>query len=367
MQSLYNFDEFICENISREYEALLKKVIFVKISSDVNKLSGDSNPRDLALNNAAANELYISYSTKEDTDKDLQFPSNMPVLYYGGHNKEAKAFLKKFKVNPDNMYNHPDDMELSGSKVDFSKKFATYPWQPKTVFSLTDALNGNLKFPVIAKISDGHSGLGIKIFKTADELREFKQPFEVEGEKRSFDLYSECIDIDREYRTIFLKDKCILVNERIACIKTNKTVKTKDIDEGVDFVYVVSDMKKVPRKFINKLNEIAAEIRKQVKLDLWAIDVATDKTGKIFVLEINSAPGLGSEKLVEVYEAVYEDYYQEKLPKTFKEELNKKFISQCRKELYKNYKKEIAKSPWAIDYATINKEYKFVDYPENKK
>lgn len=366
MQSLYNFDEFICESVAKEYEAYLKKVIFVKISSDVNRLSGDSNPRDLALNNAAANELYIQYSTKEDADKDLQFPSNMPVIYYGGHNKEAKAFLKKFKVNPDNMYNHPDDMELSGSKVDFSKKFATYPWQPKTVFSITDALNGNLKFPVIAKISDGHSGLGIKIFKTANELREFKQPFEVEGEKRSFDLYSECIDIDREYRTIFLKDKCILVNERIACIKTNKTVKTKDIDEGVDFVYVVSDMKKVPRKFINKLNEIAAEIRKQVKLDLWAIDVATDKTGKIFVLEINSAPGLGSEKLVEVYEAVYEDYYQEKLPKTFKEELNKKFVSQCRKELYKNYKKEIAKSPWALDYAAINKEYKLVDYPENK-
>ena len=37
MQSLYNFDEFICESISKEYEAFLKKVIFVKISSDVNR------------------------------------------------------------------------------------------------------------------------------------------------------------------------------------------------------------------------------------------------------------------------------------------------------------------------------------------
>lgn len=100
MQPLYSFDEFICESISREYEALLKKVIFVKISSDVNRLSGDSDPRDLALNNAAAEELYILYSTKEDYDKDLQFPSNMPVLYYGGHNKEAKAFLKKIQSQP---------------------------------------------------------------------------------------------------------------------------------------------------------------------------------------------------------------------------------------------------------------------------
>lgn len=367
MNPLYNFEDFLIESVSKEYEAYLKKVIFIKISHDIISLSGYGNSRDYALNEAAVEELYVSYAVKEDFDKDLQFPPHMPVVYYGGFSKEAKSLLKKFKVNPDNMYNHPEEMELSGSKVDFSKKFATYPWQPKTVFSLTDALNGNLKFPVIAKIDNGHSGRGIKIFKTADELRDFKQPFDLKGEKRSFDLYSECIDIDREFRTIFLKDKCIIINERIACIKTNKTVKTKDISEDVDFVYVVSDMNKVPRKFINTITNIAKEIRKQISLGLWAIDVAIDKTGKVFVIEINSAPGLGSEKLVEVYEAVYEDYYQEKLPKTFKEELNKKFVSQCRKELYKNYKKEIAKSPWAIDYATINKEYKFVDYPENKK
>lgn len=364
MQSLYNFDEFICESVAKEYEAYLKKVIFVKISSNVDKLSGDSNERDLALDNAAAEELYILYSTKKDMNKDVQFPAHMPVLYYGGFNDNSRAFLKKFKVNPDNMYNHPDDMEISGSKVEFSKMFADYSWQPKTVFSLNEALDGNLQFPVIAKIDNGHSGLGIKIFKTPEELKDFKQPFDVKDKKYKFDLYSECIDIDREYRTIFLRDKCIIVNERIACIKTNKTVKTKNIDESLDFVYVVSDMKKLPRKFINKLNEIATEIRKKVNLDLWAIDVATDKNGNMFVLEINSAPGLGSEKLVCVYEAVYEDYYQEKLPETFKEELNKKFISQSRKELYKNYKKEIAKSPWAIDYATINKKYKYINYPE---
>lgn len=365
MQSLYNFDEFVCESVAKEYEAYLKKVIFVRISSEADKVTGNHNPRDLALDIAASNELYILYSTKHDMDKDLQFPSNMPILYYGGFNDNSRAFLKKFKVNFDNMYNHPDDMEISGSKVKSSKLFADYSWQPKTVYSLDEALDGSLQFPVIAKIDNGHSGLGIKIFKTAEELKDFKQPFEVEGEKHSFDLYSECIDIDREYRTIFLKDKCIIINERISCVKTNKTVKTKNIDESVDFVYVVSDMKKVPRKFINKLNEIAKEIRKIAKLDLWAIDVATDKNGDMFVLEINSATGLGSEKLVHVYEAVYEDYYQEKLPKTFKEELNKKFVSQCRKELYKNYKKEIAKSPWAIDYAAIDKEYKHIDYPEN--
>lgn len=362
MTKLYNFDEFLTESILREYEALLKKVIFVKISADTNKLSGDAGERDRALNQNAFDELFIGYSTLDDIDKDLQFPSNMPVLYYGGHNKNSVKFLKKFKVKEENMYNRPEEMKISGSKVDFCKMFAEYSWNPKTVFTLPEALNGSLKFPVIAKISDGHSGLGIKIFKTKEELEGFSQPFTVEGEQRKFDLYSECIDIDREFRTIFLKNKCILVNERVACIKTNKTVKTKGIDESVDFVYVVSDMKKVSRSFKNQLNKIAEEIRKKIELDVWAIDVALDKNGKLYVLEINSAPGLGSEKLVDVYCAIYEDYYGEKLPKTFKEELNKKFVSQCRKELYKNYKKEIEKSPWAVDYAAIDKQYKYINY-----
>ena len=362
MQSLYNFDEFICESISREYEALLKKVIFVKKSLGGKRTVPNESDRDVALNKNCMEELFVQYSTEEDKDKDLQFPDGMPVLYSGGTDNESKKFLKKFKVKEENMYNTPDKMKISCSKTDFSKMFETYPWQPKTVFTLDQALNGSLKFPVIAKIDNGHSGLGIKVFKTADELREFKQPFDVEGEQRSFELYSECIDIDREFRTIFLKDKCIIINERIACIKTNKTVKTKGIGKRVDFVYIVSDMNKIPRKFKNDLNKISKDIRKQVDLDFWAIDVALDKQGKMYVLEINSAPGLGCEKLAEVYEAIYEDYYKTKLPATFKEELNKKFISQSRKEVYKNYKKEIAKSPWAIDYAAINKEYKYIDY-----
>lgn len=354
---LKSFTEFVNENILNKYKSFLKKVIFVKISNDIKKLSGDSNDRDLALNNAVINSLYIPYSTKNDIDKNLNISDDMPVLYYGGHNENARNFLKKFNIKQENMYNLPDEMKKSGSKVEFAKMFNDKKWNPKTVFDIEAVLHDSLKFPVIAKIDDGHSGLGIKIFKTKNELKNFKQPFEVEGEKRKFDLYSECIDIDREYRTIFLKDKCILVNERIACIETNKTVKTKKIDESVDFVYVVADMNKVPDKFLNELNDIAKEIRKKIKLDLWAIDVATDKDGNLFVLEINSAPGLGSEKMVNVYCAVYEDFYKEKLPADFIEELNKKYISQARKELYKNYKKEIEKSPWAIDYEGIDKKY----------
>ena len=348
----------------KEFEPLLKKVIFLKISDDTDKLSGGANDRDSILNNIALNNLFVSYSIKADVDKDLQFPKDMPIVYYGGFNDNSRAFLEKFKINSENMYNHPDEMEISGSKVEFAKMFPEYDWNPKTVFTIEEAIDGSLKFPVIAKIGNGHSGLGIKIFKDEDELINFKQPFEVNGKEKSFDLYSECIDIDTEYRTIFLKDKCIIINERVACIETNKTVATKDIDESVDFVYVVADMKKVSKEFLERLNDIAKEIREKIKLDVWAIDVAIDKDDNMYVLEINSAPGLGSEKLVEVYCNVYEDWYKEELPESFKEDLNKKIISQCRKELYENFAKEINKSEWAVNYEDIDEKYEYIDYPE---
>lgn len=361
MHYLYEFEEFINENILREYEALLKKIIFIKKSS-INENKGDcKTEREFAINRNCMHELYLAYSIEEDFDKDLQFPDDTPILYCGGIDDESKRFLEKFKIKEENMYNTISEMQFSCSKSEFSKMFDMYDWQPKTVFNIEDALN-TLKFPIIAKVDNGHSGVGIKIFKTANELKNFSQPFDINGVKHNFKLYSEYIDIDREYRTIFLKDKCIIINERIANIKTNKTVETKEIEENVDFIYIVSDMNKVSNEFKNKLYNIAKEIRKKIKLGLWAIDVVVDKQGNMYVLEINSAPGLGSEKLAQIYCAIYEDYYGTSLSRKFKEELNKKYISQSRKEVLKYYKREIAKSPWAIDYDAIDKKYNYIEY-----
>ena len=100
------------------------------------------------------------------------------------------------------MYNQPELLSLSGDKIEFAKVFKKFNWLPKTVFSKKEAIEGAVGFPVVAKIKDGHSGIGIQKFDTAKELQDSKE---------TFDLYCQFIDFDREYRVAFCKEKIFLI------------------------------------------------------------------------------------------------------------------------------------------------------------
>lgn len=351
MQPLYGFDEFLLEKSAEEYKDYFKKVIFIGTVNTMVNINGQIENDREKINQKAFDDLFIPFSIVNDADKNLDIPQDMPILFYGGYKDNAKDFIKKFNIKEENLYNKPKEMTVSSLKVEFAKAFGKYDWLPKTVFSLNDAYK-KLKFPVIAKIQDGHSGKGIKIFKTEEELKNFEQPFYVEDkkEKRNFDLYSECIDIDREFRIIVFKDRPLIFNERIPIIKENKTVKTKDINEGVKFAYVILDQNKIPNEFISKLKTIVQNIREVFKLDVWALDVVLDKENNMYVLETNNVPGLNAEKFVNLYQAIYEDYYKDKIPSQVIDIFNEKYINPHRKQTREKLEEEIKKSPWAIKY-----------------
>jgi hypothetical protein len=70
-------------------------------------------------------------------------------------------------------------------------------------------------------------------------------------------------------------------------------------------------MKKLP--FMEDLNHIISKFLKKVPLDVYSLDFFTKrKGGKLMLIEANSCSGLGSNSLVHVYEALYEDFYNEK-------------------------------------------------------
>ena len=56
-------------------------------------------------------------------DNDIEIPNNIPILYYGGFQDEARKFLKKCQIDESNMYNIPDEMAKSGNKVEFHKLY----------------------------------------------------------------------------------------------------------------------------------------------------------------------------------------------------------------------------------------------------
>lgn len=341
------FEQFLYESALKDlYDKYGKKVAWVQQSKDIRSSSGDIDARERKFNIAARDNLFLHFSTKDDYDNDdIVMPPDVPIIYYGGgRDKESEVFMKNKKIVQDNLYNKRELLHISGNKVTFAETFEGEPWLPKTIFKKDGALKGDVGWPVIAKIKNGHSGLGIKKFDTKEEL---------EKSKDEFDLFCQFIDFDREFRVIFCKDKIFSINERVPIKKDEKSIRTKDFDEKIRFVYVYQDLNKVDKKFLNEANKIAKDIQKKLPLDIWSLDVVVDKKGKLWVMETSSATGMGSVKMADFYRAVYEDFYGEKLPNDFLEDIYKKFVVTGHQNYYPEFKEEIESSPWAMDYKII--------------
>ena len=338
------FEEFLYEeNLKNKYA---KKVAWIMKSHDIHATSGDVNGREKKYNIAAKGNLFLNYATKEDFEDDkVVVPNNVPILNYGGAvDPEAIGFLKNKGINNDNLYNKRELLPLSGDKVKFAKAASKFDWLPKTCFSKEDAVNGDVGFPVIAKIKDGHSGLGIQKFDTAEEL---------EASKDKFDIFCQFIDFAREYRVMFCRDKIFIINERVPRIEDDRSIKTKTADEKISFTYVYQDQNKVDPKFIENVLSICKDVKTFLDLDLWALDIVVDKKGKMWIMETSSATGLGSVKMCEVYKAMYEDFYGEPLSDEFLEDIYLKYVVPGHQNYYPKFKKEIDSSQWPMDYKIL--------------
>jgi len=339
------FEEFIYEENLKDTNA--KRVAWVMMSHNIHATSGDTNSREKKYNVAAKGNLFLNFSTKDEYDKDdVVVPNDIPILWYGGgpSNEESTLFIKNKKVNKKNIYNQQELLPLSGNKVTFAEKANKFSWLPKTVFSKKEAVDGAVGFPVIAKIKDGHSGLGIQKFDDAKEL---------EKSKEKFDLFCQFIDFDREYRVMFCRDKIIVINERVPTIDDNRSIRTKKAKEKISFTYVYQDQNKVDPEFIKQVTSICKDVKTFLDLDLWGLDVVVDKKGKLWVMETSSATGLGSVKMTEVYKAIYEDFYGKPLPDKFLESIYKNYTVPGHQNYYPKYKKEIESSQWPMDYEIL--------------
>ncbi len=343
-----SFTGFLNEGYVEELiKSYSKKVAWILQISDITSTSGNGiTERERQYNEEARDMLFNCYSTKEQfNDEDVIVPLGMPILYYGGgSDRESEIFLKNKAIDPRYLYNQRELLLLSGDKTRFAQLFGKFNWLPKTVFSREEAIAGAVGFPVVAKIKDGHSGIGIQKFDTAKELQDSKE---------TFDLYCQFVDFDREYRVAFCREKIFLINERVPTINGNSSIRNKKAGDNIKFTYVYQDLNKVDPAFIAKIKDICAEIKTKLDLDLWSLDVVIDKNGKLWVMETSAATGLGSTKICEVYKAIYEDFYKEPLPDKFLEELYLRFVVTGQQNYWPKMKKEILSSEWAMDYTII--------------
>ena len=322
-----------------------KKVAWIMKNDDIELTSGDTDTREKYFNINAKNDLFLNYYTMLDDIKDaVSVPKDVPILYYGGKTEpgsSAEKFIKNKQIILSNLYNQPNDRKLSASKLEFAKEFGNYAWLPKTVFSKEEALKGDVGFPVIAKVEDGHSGLGIGKFDTADDLKDSED---------KFDIFCQFVDFVREYRILFCKGKIVMINERIPNESDNKSIRTKKADEKIKFVYVYQDLNKVENDFKKKVNSIYKDIQKSLSLEIWSLDVVVDKDEKLWVMETSAKTGLGSVKMCELYKAIYEDFYNQHLSDEFLDLIYKEYVIPGHQNYWPKYKKEIQKSIWGMDY-----------------
>lgn len=331
------FEQFIFEKDNKDY---LKKVNFLLAGEKIEGLTGKNNKRIYGkINDECLDNLFHAYYAEGDHGKSLNVDSSLPLIYYGGNKPEGFDFIKKYGYKEKDMYNVPSQMKHSGNKTDFYKMFEDSDFIPKAVYKKEDTKK--LEFPVIAKPDGEHSGIGIEIFDTYEELMKSQS---------KFDNFSEAKDLEKEYRVLLLKDQNVLIHERVSM--SDNEIKSKDADEQTSFVYVDQDMDKLD--FLEELETINKEIRKKIDLGLWSIDVMIDSSGKLWVAEINAASGMAADKMARVYMALYEDYYKEQLPQEFKNYLTEKYINPIHKINWKENRTAIKKSKCAIDYKSIS-------------
>ncbi len=239
--------------------------------------------------------------------KDIDINPDLPILTY--NSKVTQTLLDEGLIREENVYNLPENIKQSGSKAEFHKLVDGDDNIPKTAYNEKDALE--IGFPLIGKPAEGHSGLGIQIFKDQKSWDA--------ADHSKLDVYSEYIDKSAEHRLITFKGKPFFWMERQPM---NAKAKTGDGDgkEQMMFKYIKRDINTIPEKF-NELVEKFGGIFSD--LPYICFDVMEDKAGKLYVIESNSQPGVPFDSTVQIYRQLFKDFNGRDVNKEADTELTK--------------------------------------------
>lgn len=320
MKYIYNYKDYDNKD----------KVQWIK-SDSVN--SAVENPRLIELIDMVMDELFDLFLVHDNIKRKLD--NRKPILKFGNHNADIYTLLSFSNVNPEHVYNTIEESKKSSDKKEWHELFGDKEYLPKTVTNTREIKK--LEFPIIAKPSKGHSGIGIMKFDTFEECEK-----EISKDGCELDTFSEMIkDIDTEYRFMFVKNDAHTILERVPIEKENKTILTKKPNETLSFVYIEQDKDKF--EDMDAIKKIADDFYKHIDLDFCALDIMLDKNGKYWLIESNSCPGMGANNLANSYSAIYKDFYDKDVPED-KQQLVDYVCSEYYKEINKLYPNEMKKS-----------------------
>ena len=223
----------------------------------------------------------------EDTGKKLELQTDRTmVLVRAGaiDNDLGKALIRSFQESGCFMVNDLESMRVCDNKFSSYISFSRHNIPiPKTALLPTDKAIDNAhkrigsKFPVIIKTLSGTQGIGVSIVNDLPSMVSVIQSL------RKFDaklLIQEYLDIDFDVRTIVVSGRIIASTKRI---RVEKDFRSNAHLGAKTEPYVLSD----------KEQEVIKLAARCVGGELVGVDHCV-QDGKIFILECNGSPGLGS-------------------------------------------------------------------------
>ena len=332
---LHSFGQFLCESQTYQYPPL-QIVMRGTIGLTAKEEPETKKMMDHLYENYIRLVLIRFYDKYmyEDSDewKEVRVPQNRknsidfayPILNF---TSKVHKILKDDRAI---IFNAMEDMGLSDDKELFYGTFGSEDFIAKTVYD--EEQIENLKLPIIGKPKVGYSAEGIEKFDTYEEAKNSTLPM---------DLWCEYKDIKSEFRAFVCDKEIIHISERIHSEKDNKEVGEKDPEEKINLIYIDQKIEGFPH--LERIKEIKEKLEKNVDLDFYNIDIMVDKDNKLWVPEINSAPGIGPSIFYPVYKAFLKLAYQKAVPFGAEKEL-KALALKHRNLMKKTYPKEYKSS-----------------------
>lgn len=133
-------------------------------------------------------------------------------------------------------------------------------------------------FPLVAKKTTGQLGEGVFLLRSKKDFDFLKQT-----DPNDQFLFQSFYPSDEEYRLLVLGDR-VRVWERKS--RTNKTEFRQNVAQGAKEEFL--EINQLP----NEMAEIALKAAKVVNYEIAGVDILVDKTGRIWLLEVNREPAL---------------------------------------------------------------------------
>jgi len=157
----------------------------------------------------------------------------------------------------------------------------------KDVDSIVKDIKRNFSFPVIIKKNKGSRGANVFLCKNIKEVKfAVKKIFSRNSFQYDYLAIAEdYININNEYRVIAYKEKVLLVYEKDFS-KAKFTGNLSPLHWKNARAIMIKD-----KNLINRIQKFINPIFKVVPINFVGIDLVIDNTGKMFIIELNKAPG----------------------------------------------------------------------------